>query len=296
MNIQPYIDNQIQFNLPPNKKFFVWLSHDVDRVYKTFLHSCFYAIKERNIHHFSGYFQGTNSYWNFERILSLESKHNVKSTFFFLNERMKANLLNPKSFILAKGRYNILNPEIQKIIRTIDEEGWEVGLHGSYNSYLDESLLDKEKQTLENIIQHPIAGIRQHYLNLSIPETWKIQKSLGLKYDASFGLTRDVGFRDEVYYPFRPFNDEFIVFPLTIMERPLFDLSKNTDDAWQTCLKLINIAEEKGTLLSLLWHQRIFDENGFPGYRQMYEKIIIECLKRGAQFCTGKDIFHYIKN
>jgi len=294
MTIQSYTDKQVRFTLPSSKKFLVWLSHDVDRVYKTFFHSIYYAINERNIRHFLDYFKKGNPYWNFERIMSLESKHGVRSTFFFLNESMKASVLQPRSFILAKGRYEILDPKIQEIIRKVDHDGWEVGVHGSYESYKNQPLLENEKQTLEGIVNHPVTGIRQHYLNLSIPQTWKIQKSVGLKYDASYGLTQDIGFRDQVFYPFRPFNDEFIVFPLTIMEKPLFDRSKDLEDAWETCLKWIGLAEKKGTLLSLLWHQRIFDEHGFPGYREIYERIIVECLKRDAQFCTGKDIHNYI--
>ena len=167
----------IKPKLPAGKSFLVWLSHDVDRVYKTLAHAFYYFIKNRKWHHLGHYFQGFNTYWNFEKIISLEAKHGVKSTFFFLNESMQAKWTDFKSFVLAKGRYDIRDPKIVKTIKLLDARGWEIGIHGSYRSYNDRQLLKKEKEILEEILGHPIESIRQHYLNLTIPETWQIQKA-----------------------------------------------------------------------------------------------------------------------
>ena len=62
------------------------------------------------------------------------------------------------------------------------------------------------------------------------------------------------------------------------------------------CLNIIETAQEKKTLLSLLWHQRVFNEHDFPGYTEIYERLIEECLKRDAQFCTGMDIDSYLNH
>jgi len=45
--------------------------------------------------------------------------------------------------------------------------------------------------------------------------------------------------------------------------------------------------------LSILWHQRVFNEKEFPGYLEIYEKIIQECKKRNAWFATGKEIYEW---
>lgn len=292
---EPLTRSQALPSLPPNKNFLVWLSHDVDRVRKTLFHSIYYAVKEKRGRHLSSLFSSQNPYWNFERIMNIENVFDVKSTFFFLNESMRASIFWPRSFILAKGRYRITDPSIQNVIRELDQNGWEIGVHGSYTSYDNIDLLQREKHQLETIVGHPIKGIRQHYLNLNIPQTWKIHRSLGFQYDASFGLTKDIGYRDDIYYPFHPLHDEFIVFPMAIMDSALFAQYKDIDSAWNKCLKIIKLAQEKKTLLSIIWHQRVFNEHDFPGYTEIYERLIQECLKRNAQFCTGKDIFQYMK-
>ncbi len=294
--VSPFTDSQVHLRMPQGANFLVWLSHDVDRVYKTFFHCLYYAYQQRKMSHISNALKGYNPYWSFQRILDVESKLGVKSTFFFLNESMSVDLCNPKSFVLAKGRYNILDKRVQNVIREIDHKGWEIGLHGSYNSYCQKELLANEKQVLEDIIGHPILGIRQHYLNLNIPQTWEIHRSLGLKYDASFGLTKMVGFRDDIYYPFRPFQDDFIVFPMTIMDNPLFKKFKYPHDTWNQCVKLIEMAAEKKTILSILWHNQVFDEHDYPGYETTYIRLIKECQARGGYFCMGKNIQEFLIN
>lgn len=290
-----FSEKQIRFNLPSNKSFLVWLSHDVDRLHKTFYQALYYSYKNRTNHHLIRYFKRENPYWNINKILSLEDEYKVKSTFFFLNEHMKPKLFKFKTYPIALGRYNIHAPHIKEIIKKVYKNKWEVGLHGSYYSFTNKNLLEDEKKTLEEIIQGSVDGIRQHYLNLTIPETWRIHQSLGLKYDASYGSATEIGYLNNIYYPFRPFNDEFIVFPLNIMEKALFQKKKNLNQIWADALKIINQAHEKKTLLSILWHQRVFDELDFPGHVRIYRQIIEECLKRNAIFCTGKNIFNFVK-
>jgi len=285
-----FANSKVSISLPPDKNFLVWLSHDVDRVRKTFFHSIYYTFKERRLSHMASLAGGANPYWNFDQIMDLENDYGVKSTFFFLNESMKAQILKPYSFVLAKGRYKINDPKIQTIIKKLDQNGWEVGVHGSFNSYQNKELLKTEKNALEEIVGHPITGIRQHYLNLNIPQTWEMQKSLGFQYDASFGLTQNIGYRDDVFYPFKPFNDEFTIYPMAIMDSALFAKHRNVESAWQACLDLIQVASEKKTLLSLLWHQRVFNDRDFLGYTEIYKRVIEECQRRKAQFCTGKDV------
>jgi len=288
-------NNTIQLNLPSNSKFLVWLSHDVDRVSKKLYHSLYYGLKGLNFYHLKSLFARDDPYWNFERIMTIENKYDVKSTFFFLNESMKPNIFNPKNFITASGRYNILGDNIRKIIVDLDNNGWEIGMHGSFYSYQDINLLQKEKNVLEEILNHKVEGTRQHYLNLNIPQTWQDHKNLGFKYDASFGSTTCIGFKDEIFYPFKPFNDSFTVFPVCLMDKILFQGSKSIDEIWNNCVDIINIAEEKKTILSVIWHQRVFNEQEFPGYTEIYERLIEECSSRGAGFCTGINIFNFIK-
>ncbi len=270
---------------PNGKKFAICLTHDVDRVKKTYQYFT-HLVKTHRSYHFLSLFQKNEPYWNFEKIIEIENKYEVKSTFFFMNETKKIELSN-----LSMRRYNIHESKLVDIIQKLNKSGWEIGLHGSYNSYKNKDMLAKEKRGLEEIIGDEVTGIRQHYLNLEIPKTWKIQEEVGFKYDTTFGFQDKIGFRSRKYYPFYPFDDSsFLEIPLAIMDVLLFKNAKNMEEAWKKCKELINITEKKGGILTVLWHQRVFNEKEFPGWSRIYEKIIKVCKEMDAWITTAKDI------
>jgi peptidoglycan/xylan/chitin deacetylase (PgdA/CDA1 family) len=275
--------------------FMLCLTHDVDRVSKTWQYVTHSLVEMRNgnfrgaLHHILSVFQ-KNPYWNFDTIIKIENKHSVKSTFFFLNESVKVSITKPKTFELSLGRYDFNDSKVSEIIRWLDKNGWEIGLHGSYSSYRDLELLKKEKEQLENVVGHEIIGIRQHYLHLN-KNTWNLQAMAGFKYDISYGFTRDVGFKNNRYFPFRPLknNKEFIAMPLTIMDYCLM----NKKDVEKEYMRIIDLAERKRAVLVVNWHQCIFNEKEFPGYSKTYERIIEECKKRGAKIVKAGDLYRY---
>jgi peptidoglycan/xylan/chitin deacetylase (PgdA/CDA1 family) len=272
----------------------ICLTHDVDRVRKTWWHCLYFFIKTKKLYHIKSIFtrKMDKSYWNFETIMNIERRHRVRSTFFFLNETKKFEILKPSTFMLAYGRYRIDDPKIVQIIQELDSEGWEVGVHGSYDSYLQKDLMAKEKGVLEDIIGKKVIGIRQHHRNLDIPKTWQYQKEAGFQYDATFGSKSGVGFCDDKIRPFKPFNDDFTVIPLVIMDNKLIDSSKDIDEAWKRCEKLIDEAEKNDGVLTILWHNNRFDEKEYPGEAIIYEKIIEEGQRRGASIVRCCDLLN----
>ena len=156
--------------------FGLCLTHDVDRPYKTF-HSVVYALRDRDPEHLRSLLPGTNTFWTFERLMTLESELGVRSAFYFLNEdrlfrdRPPREWLTKDGWRLFGGRYDLDDQRIVDLIAELDAGGWEVGLHGSYESPTDRQRLAAEKRTIERLVGHPIQGGRQHYLNRSVPET-----------------------------------------------------------------------------------------------------------------------------
>jgi len=275
---------------PDNRNFALCLTHDVDRVKKSYQYFTYFA-KTLRPYHLLSMFLKEEPYWNFEKIMDLERKHDVKSTFFFLNEKKKTRMLSPKDFLLRYGRYDIHDPKIVEVICKLYSDDWEIGVHGSYDSFKNKDLLRQEKKELEEIVGDDIIGIRQHYLNLENKKTWKFQQEAGFRYDSSFGFRTKIGFRDNKYLPFHPFNNSaFLVIPLAIMDSALFDSSIDLNDAWKRCKRLIEQTEKQHSLLTVLWHQRVFNEKEFPGWSKIYEKIIIECKKRNAWVATTGEI------
>jgi len=262
------------------------LTHDVDRVRKSYQYLT-YPVKNLIKLNIESFLYHTKSiflkepYWNFDKIIEIENYYDVKSTFFFLNETINFELFNFKNWKLSLGRYKITDTKISSIIKYLDTNGWEISLHGSYNSFNNKHLLKKEKMLLEKILGHPVIGTRQHYLNLN-PDTWGIQKSLGFKYDSTYGYNNQIGFKDDKHRPFYPFEDSFTVFPLIIMD----SCYMTTKNRWEEFIRLADLAEEKEGILVINWHQRDFNENEFPNHSKVYQNFIEEGKDRNAMFKT----------
>lgn len=266
--------------------FALCLTHDVDRPFKTPFHSVYYALKERDIHHLGTLASGTNAYWQFEDIMELESELGVRSAFYFLNERplvarSPSKLLDLDALVQAFGRYDVRDPRIADLIARLDDGGWEVGLHGSYNTARDRERLLEEKRRIEAVLGSGISGGRQHYLNLSVPDTWCHYRDIGLSYDASLGSSTEYGFQYG-YDVRRPFDDDFVVFPLTLMEQQLPDPAENAGATWAVCESLVETAAEHDAVMTVLFHPRYFNGDEFPGYREVYDRLIRQSLARNA--------------
>jgi len=274
--------------------FDVCLSHDVDRIKKTFqygthgLKALFKGDLNSVIYQAYSIFL-KQPYWQFDKIIEIENEYNVKSSFYILNESFSFNAFKIKTWPLSIGYYDIHNKQLVKTLKYLDNNDWEIGVHGSYRSYNNITLLKKEKRTLEDIIGHKIEGIRQHFLNRN-EETWFLQKEAGFLYDSSFGNEKKAGFQDSKYLPFTPSGmTDFTVVPLVIMDCRIMTLQ----NPWKEALKIIEEAEQNHACLVINWHQRVFNTKEFPGYSELYVQIIKECQVRNGHFYT---IGEYVKN
>ena len=260
--------------------FAVCLTHDVDRPYKTY-QSLYDGVTKRDPSRFRTLLSGENPYWQFEEVMAIEEDLGVRSAFYFLNEpsllsKPRHQWTDPSRWIEHLGRYDVTESRIIEIIRRLDRGGWEVGLHGSYDSARNEPRLRHEKAVLEDILGHEVRGTRQHHLRLDPPETWRTHAGMGLQYDTSLGSSTTCGF-SHGYHPLRPFDSEFLVFPLTIMEVAL-----GASDPWRECEALLEEADENDAVMTVLFHPRYFNEREFPGYRGLYERLVERALEMGA--------------
>jgi len=305
---------------PDGKKFALCLSHDVDRAYKTYqylplilrylkrgdLSAVAKQIKKgvdlpsaaRQIKSMLFERGKNNPYWTFDKIMNLENELGVKSTFYFINETDKLNPFSLTSRMLFGGwnKYKIDSLDIVEIIRKLHSEGFEIGVHGSYYSYNNESLLRNEKARLEEILGDSVHGIRQHYLNFDPENTFKMQESVGFEYDTTLGFREGIGFRRGTCFPYHPFdfssNGE-----LPILEIPLLimDGAIPGDKAiLEQCIEIMDIVERSNGVLTLLWHQDRFSELDSPGWTELYKKLVIEAINRNAWITTPHELYRWL--
>jgi peptidoglycan/xylan/chitin deacetylase (PgdA/CDA1 family) len=285
------IDHKLQVEYPDGKPFAVCLTHDIDWVYKPLLAKFFYALRSVKARKINYAFQSLNQmqsprlpWWNFNKIIALEKSYGAKSSFYFL--------------ALKRGDrdYSYDISDLGQDICSISDEGWEVGLHGGYNSYYNEKELQIQKNRLENILNKKVIGYRNHFLGFKVPDTWEILGRAGFRYDATFGYADYVGFRNGMCHPFRPFNlntNRYIdiwEIPLAIMDTTLYNYMKlDTIRSWEFMKRLIDNVERNRGVITILWHNTSMADDKLI----LYEKILKYCLNKNAWMSSGQEIWNW---
>lgn len=288
-------------SLWPGKRFAVCLTHDVDEVKKTyqwFTRPAAY-LKKGEVGSLKGQLLslwhrllGEEPYWTFDDIMELEERLGVRSSFFFLKENGKADIMSPDTWKLMGRRYDFNDPRLKGVMKKLSGGGWEVGLHGSYGSYRDFGLLESEKKMLQESLGNKVTGIRQHHLNLELPKTWEYHDRAGLKYDTSLGFKDRMGFRGGTCLPFHPVSGQrmldLLEIPLAVMDTPLFGYKK---DRLRADLEgMVDAVSVSGGVLTMLWHHAVFNEHEYPGWGAEYGRIIELCRSRNAWITCGREL------
>lgn len=273
---------------PENKKFAVCLTHDVDVVYKYNFIGSLGIIKNKPslmLNVIIGFLKknllGYDPYWQFFKIINLENRYGYRSTFFFCPK--KRHLLDPN--------YRIFEKKIKEMIKHLDGQGFEIALHSSYSSFENPKILSDEKRELENLV-FKVSGCRTHFLRFKVPDTWSNHSNAGLSYSASLGYSENLGHRNGLCFPFRPYDFEnkkiidILEIPLVIMDGTLFDKFRTEENAWSEVKSIIDIVRKNNGLVTFDWHQRVFNDAEFNNYSNIYLRIL-EYISDKSSFVAG---------
>lgn len=279
--------------LPGDAPFALLLTHDVDRPYKTW-QAPYFALKNRRPAELLDLLPDHQPWWCFGDVAAIEREAGVRSAFYVLRERSlrersPGDLLDPTYWVEALGRYNPDAPAVRAVLDSLADGGWEVGLHGSYDSYRQPDRLAEEKRLLDRLVDAEVVGGRQHHLNLDVPATWRAHRAAGLRYDTSLGSAARVGF-EHGYGPLRPLDDDFLVFPTTVMDKALPDPGVAPDRARAVLADLLAEARENAAVMTVLWHPRTFDDGDFPGQAELYRWLVERAVDAGAWVGPPRDL------
>lgn len=283
---------------PDGHKFAACLTHDVDSIYPSWKYTLFTATKfSLNLRFNEGLerlvsklekSKLSNPYWNFKKILKLEERYGAKSSFYF-----KTTSRDPIGWT-----YKI--EDLKDDLRYIADMSWEIGLHGGYYSYNDPEELKKEKESLEKVLGKKVIGIRMHYLRFKVPDTWRLLADLDFKYDTTFGYPDMVGYRNGMCHPFEPYDLEtekeidILEIPLTVMDGTLFgSMRLHPGFAWRIVKKLIEVTERNRGVITILWHNNIFDKIFWGKWAEFYEQILKYLKERNAWMTSAEDIYKF---
>src|SRR5205814_2896242 len=91
--------------------------------------------------------------------------------------------------------------KLQSLIKNLGDYA-EVGIHPSYGSNSKEGQLKKEIDRLSKILHKDVHKGRQHFLKLSLPETYRNLIELDITEDYTMGYAFQPGFRASICMPF----------------------------------------------------------------------------------------------
>jgi len=239
----------------------IGLSHDVDVPIK-YLRDSFYSWR--------GYLLDPNrdDYWRFEDIIEMEKAFGVRSTFYFctFNRFDKIGHQNDVA-------YNIRSKKLEDVIKSLDSEGFSIGLHASINQYLYPYSFVASQNYFEGLLRRKVLGIRHHWWNTGpdVIKTFAHHYKAGFRYDTSLCEEERTGFLDNKMHPYYIGNTLEIP---TFLEDAHMMYYKNTNfkDFKQWIERLINC----NGVGCIDWHVRTSSPNSheYKEWGAMYSKIL----------------------
>ena len=205
---------------------------------------------------------------------NLHQQYNLKPRYFFL--------------VPAKtGKYdkNILpkEKELQQLIRRHAEQ-YTIGIHPSWQSGDDPSLIKKEIETIKKITGTKITLSRQHYIRFTVPQTFRYLIDTDIKEDFSMGYGSINGFRASVATPFCWYDLEnekttdLILYPFCFMDANSFYEQKfSALQALDEMRQYYSIAKSVNGVFISIWHNTFLGSSKlFGGWKEVYEEFIKE--------------------
>ncbi|MCT4580938.1 MAG: polysaccharide deacetylase family protein [Flavobacteriales bacterium] len=156
----------------------------------------------------------------------------------------------------------------------------QIGIHPSYQSYLNQEQQEKECKRLAEILGKAVTISRKHFLRLNIPETYRIYEKIGLKADYTMGYADHVGFRAGICTPFSFFDlledkeTSLLVHPFSYMDGTLNQYMNLPVE--EAIVKVQQLKEEvkavEGQFIGV-WHNETLNDKGiWKGWRKVFEE------------------------
>lgn len=182
--------------------------------------------------------------------------------------------------------YDINSKEVRYLLQTIIGNKKQVGLHGSYDSYNQTDLFQREKERIDRCSAQPIKLHRQHFLRFNAIVTPKIWEEAGITDDYTLGYAEQEGFRCGTCHPF-PLYDLTNDQPLKVMEHPLIAMDttfiihrrQNITATYQKLCQLLQTCLDAEGECTLLWHSTSTEREFSSWYNRVYRPFIIHYQK-----------------
>jgi hypothetical protein len=209
-------------------------------------------------------------------------------SYDWLHRLHQAHGLQPLYFFLVaaqNGRYdkNILphQPALRQLIQ-YHAGRYSIGLHPSWQSGDNPTLLTSEKQILENRSGKSVCRSRQHYIRFNLPMGYHQLIQAGITEDYSMGYGSINGFRASVAQPFNWFDvatnesTPLRVHPFCLMDaNSFYEQQLSPQQALEELQRYAAICKELNTVLCTIWHNNFLGTDPlYKGWRAVYASFM----------------------
>ncbi|MEN3038234.1 MAG: polysaccharide deacetylase family protein [Candidatus Kryptonium sp.] len=284
------------------RKFAICLTHDIDVLKKWSAYGVYNETmnkfimgnediqkrRERFAKFIYLFFKGVDPYRDgMKKIFEFENEMGVKSTFFLKS--------GGNSKYDARYKWDEFLIDFVKKLREAD---FEIGFHPSFNTFDKIEMMRTEKEQLEDLINFNVDGVRQHYLRYDFKITPFIHDKLGFRYDSTLGFSSRHGFRSGYSFPYKIYdiekNVEFGVWeiPIVFMDS-VYQYGKSlksVEEIFSEIINLMQIVESFGGVMTVLFHNTIYDEFDFNGWDRIYEDFLRYAVNSGAFVSSCNEI------
>jgi len=203
--------------------------------------------------------------------LEILKKYKFKSIYFFL---LGDYGVNDKNLPIESKKF-------QTLIKMLGDYA-EIGIHPSYGSNKSKEQLKKEVERLSKVLHREITKSRQHFLKLTLPETYRNIIDIDITDDYTMGFASQIGFRASICTPFNFYDldneleTHLKIHPFAIMEGTLkYYLKVEPENAIQKIKPLIDeVKAVNGTFISLWHNDSLNDQKLWLGWRAVYEEMV----------------------
>lgn len=208
----------------------------------------------------------------FDWLDTLHNNHKIEPVYFFLLAE------NNNTY----DKNNLPYTPLMKQLITHHATRYPTGIHPSWQSNSNFDILLKEIKSLHHLTGKHITQSRQHYIKITLPQTYQLLIDAGITHDYSMGFGSINGFRASLASPFYWYDLEhnkathLLIHPFCYMDaNAIFEQQLTPEQALQELQQYYTVVKQvNGTFITIFHNHFLTKEQDWLSWRNMYEAFL----------------------
>ncbi len=208
-------------------------------------------------------------------------------SYAWLHQLHEQYQLNPVYFFLVAEKNGQFDKNISPLTTALRQlvkqhaTRYRTGLHPSWQSGGNATLLLEEKKQLEAMAEKQLSFTRQHYIRFALPEGYERLINAGFTDDFSMGYGSINGFRASVAAPFNWYNlsaeqaTTLRVHPFCFMDaNSYYEQKMNVEETLIELEAYYRLCRKLNTTCCTIWHNNFLGtDKAFKGWQALYRQF-----------------------